>query len=249
MDFKLDEIVREFMVEDLGLESIDRRYSRFLSIAISGLRDLYYDNIGGVEKEVLLEVNDDETATLPSDFIDYYAIGLVYGNEFASLGLNSNMNALAKDDCGNKVARTTADSDDGGFLYSTTNYNDKSENLGRAFGVGGGRSSIGEYKIYKERGYIALSGVSASNIVLRYKADIQSIDGNYNVHPYSVEAIKAWIWKKYVSRTRSYGLGEKQLADMAYKKAKKQALQRHYSFNIYEFIQAWKTGTRSSPKF
>ena len=86
MDFTLDRVVREFMVDDLGLDAIDRRYARFLSLAISGLRDLYYDNVGGVIKEVVLDVNDDDTVSLPSDYIDYHAIGMVSNGQFLSFG-------------------------------------------------------------------------------------------------------------------------------------------------------------------
>lgn len=247
MDFTLDRVVREFMVDDLGLDAIDRRYARFLSLAISGLRDLYYDNLGGVIKEVVLDVNDDETVSLPSDYIEYHAIGAVSNGQFLSLGLNGNYADVYKDNCGDRVTPTLDDNDMGYFNYYSS-FNDKGENLGREFGIGDGYSSIGSYKIYRDRGYIALSGTNASQIVLRYKADIESVDGDFRVHPYNVEPIKAWMWKKYVSKSRSHNLGQIQLADKAYKEAKKQAARRHHSFNINEFIQAWKTGQRGSPR-
>lgn len=249
MDFTLDRIVRDFMIQDLGLESVDRRYARFMAIAISGLRELYYDNIGGVEKEVLIEVQDNGTANLPLDYIDYYAIGMMNGNSFLSFGLNSNLNALQKDDCGNKATSNMVDNNQVGHTFPISNENSLNENIGRFFGVGGGKSSIGEYKIYKELGYIALSGVEVSSIVLRYKADIQLVNEDYKVDGYSVSALRAYLWLQYVHRNRSFSLGEKQLAKQEYNKASKKALQRHYNFSIYEFLQAWKTGVRSSPKF
>src|SRR3989304_1497802 len=231
MDFTLNRIVREFMVDDLGLDAIDRRYSRFLSLAISGLRDLYYDNVGGLIKEVVLDVNDDDTVSLPSDYIDYHAIGGVKNGQFLSLGVNNNYADVYKDDCGDKITPTN-ETDSIGYITYYSSRNDLGEDLGRHFGTGDGYSSIGEYKVYRDRGYIALNNSSATQIVLRYKADIESVDGDFIVHPFNVEAIRAWIWNKYVSRSRSHNLGQIQLADKAYKEAKKKALRRHYAFNI-----------------
>lgn len=247
MDFTLDRVVREFMVDDLGLDAIDRRYARFLSLAISGLRDLYYDNVGGVIREVVLDVNDDDTVSLPSDYIEYQAIGMVSNGQFLSFGLNQNYADVYTDDCGDRITPTDTESETGYTQFSSS-YNDLGENLGREYGVGDGYSSIGDYKIYRDRGYIALSNISAEQIVLRYKADINMVDGDFLVHPYNVEAIKAWIWKKYVGKSRSHNLGQIQLAEKAYKDEKKKALRRHYSFNINEFIQSWKKGQRGSPR-
>lgn len=249
MDFTLDRVVREFMVEDLGLEQIDRRYARYLSSAIGGLRDLYYSSIGNVEKEVLLDVNDNDTVSLPDDFIDYYAIGICSGGELLGLGLNSNMCDVAKDDCGDRVIDNTTSNDDLSGIFSYyTDYNDKGERLGGNYGVGGGRSSIGEYKLYPDKGYIALSGYSGSQIILRYKADISMVDGDYKVHPYNVKPIKDWLWYKYVSKSRSYNLGQVQLAERAYAKSRREAQKRHNSFSAREFLNAWRSGFKGSPR-
>jgi len=249
VSFKLDRLVREFMAEDLGLEQIDRRYPRFLSMAISALRDLRYDNIGGYEKEVVLDVNDNDTVDLPLDYIDYYAIGVCSNGELSGLGVNTNLCDVAKDDCGNRTEDTQVlESDTMGVFSYYTDYNDKGEHLGGNFGVGGGRSNIGQYKIYPDKGYIALQGYTGSQIILRYKADIQSVNGDYEVHPYDVQPIKDWIWYKYVSKSRSSNLGTIQLAERAYAKSKKQAQKRHSSFSVREFLNAYRSGFRGSPR-
>jgi len=250
--YTLDKIVREFMIEDLGLESIDRRYSRFLSTAVSGLRDLIYDNIGSTEKEVILPVNDNDTVDLPSDYIDYYAIGISVGDELWGLGLNQNLTAVRKDDCGNKLPSGFINnprlSNDTINSVDIVYYNDRGESLGRNYGVGGGNNSIGEFKVYPERGYIAVSGYSGGSIVLRYKSDIDFTNGDCVVHGYNVEFIKAWLWYKYVSKSRSHNLGQIQLALQAMNKAKKKTQKQHLSFTAREFISAWKSGFKGSPR-
>jgi len=144
MGYTLDTVVREFMTDDLGLDAIDRRYARFLSIGISSLQELNHDNIGSIEKEVALEVNENGTVTLPHDYIDYYAIGYCNGTELIGLGLNTNLCNVAVDDCGNREMPTEYTE---GYFFGS-NFNDKGEDLGGVFGVGGGKSSVGEYKIY-----------------------------------------------------------------------------------------------------
>lgn len=248
--YTLDRVVKDFMIEDLGLESIDRRYSRFLSMAISGMRDLIYDNIGSTEKEVLLDVNDNDTVNLPDDYIDYYAIGISVNDELWALGMKQNMTAVSKDDCGNKqpsnygeVGVTNGCINQVDVVY----YNDKGEYLGRNYGHGGGQSSLGQFKIYPERGYIALSGFSGSQIVLRYKSDIDFVNGDCIVHGYNVEFLKAWLWYKYVSKSRSHNLGQIQLAEQSLKKARKKAQKQHFSFTPREIVSAWRSGYSSSP--
>lgn len=247
MGFTLDSVVREFMTDDLGLPAIDSRYPRFLSLAISGLRDLYNDNIGDYDKEVLLPVEDSGVVFLPNDYIDYYAIGFTNGNEFIGLGLNGNITDVSKDDCGDRIVQEVVTTDNF-YQIQHAPFNDKGEYLGTDYGVGGGKSSVGEYKIYKDKGYIALSGFSGTDIVLRYKADIQFQNGESNIHTYNVEAVKAWIWLKYVSKSRSHNLGQIQLAQTDYKKKKNQALMRRSRFSVREFLSAYKSGFKGSPR-
>lgn len=245
MAFTLDTVVRSFMTGRLGLDAIDRRYACFLACAIDGLNDLYNANIGDTEKEVQLEVQDNGTVNLPSDYIDYYAIGFSNGVEFIGLGLNTNLTDVTRDDCGDRVVSENIFDENYYGGYVTYPYNDRGEYLGGNFGVGGGRSSVGEYKIYRDKGYIALSGFDGTHITLRYKADINFNNGDTVVHPYNVEAVKSWLWLEYVMKNHS--LGEKQFAKEDYKKKKNQALMQHSRFSVREFLSAYKSGYRSSP--
>ena len=250
MGFTLDKIVREFMLGELGLESIDRRYSRFLSLGISALRDLYNDSVGSVPNEVLLEVNDNGTVDLPSDFIDYYALGILSDGELVALGYNSNMTDISVTDCGVRI-EPSSDSEGTDALFSYSNessFNDKSENLGGHFGIGGGRSSIGEFKVYRDKGYIALNGYTGTQVILRYKADVQMVNGDFYVHEYNVQPVKDYIWKHYIGKSKGYNLGQIQLADKAYKDSRKKAQKQHLSMSLREILSAFKTGYRSSPR-
>ena len=54
---KLEEIVREYFIESLGVSQLDERYPRILQIAISGLRDLNND-IRGIVTDVVFPSHD-----------------------------------------------------------------------------------------------------------------------------------------------------------------------------------------------
>ena len=169
---KLDKVVREFMVEDLGLDQMDRRYPRLLQIAINGLRDLNHDSPHFGIKEVVLDMNDNDTVDLPEDFLDYFAIGTCNDDgELQVICKNDNLCVSGRDDCGDL-------------------------NTSKA-------TNIPFFKVMKQEGYIAIHGVTDTTIVLRYKSDVSKIDGSYMVYLYDTEALKEWIWWKYIRRQRS----------------------------------------------
>lgn len=246
---KLDEVIREFYIERLMASQIDDRYPNFLQIATTGLKDLNYD-IQQIVNTEILPVNDNLTVTLPPDYIDYQMIGVVCGNNISSLGLNENQAPLNTNSCGNPVARISNNGNyEGYFLdYNSANWSEDGEYLGRHYGAGGGGNSNGTYKVYKAEGYIALNNFSGDEIVLRYVTNLKKVNGNFMVDEYLVEAVKDFIWWTYVKANRSYGLGERQMAHEDYKRTKKEALIRSTRWNFPEFLNAWNTGFRSSPR-
>jgi hypothetical protein len=245
---KLDEIIREYYIESLGASQIDERYPRFLQIAISGLKDLNMDLKVNL-KEAILDVNSNDTVDLPSDYMDYLVIGTEDSGVINSIGMNRNIAPRGFDDCGDlNPAAAEEGSESSFFNFSTTHHTKDGQFNGRAFGAGGGGSNNGTYKIYKDKGYISLSGVGATSIILRYYATVEQIDGEFQVDDYYVEALKAWMYWKYVQRARSYNGQDKQMASMDYAKEKKKAEKRRYRFNIIEFVNAFQSGYRSSPR-
>ncbi len=246
---KLDEIIREFYIEDLHLSQLDNRYPMFLQIATTGLKELNYD-LKNVVTEVILPVNDNDTVDLPNNYINYMVIGVIKNGAIRSLGLNSSLTQKSKDSCGDfeNVSQQSLSADDTGYFSgAVSNYTTDGQFTGRHFGVGGGGNSNGLYNVFKDKGYIALSDCSADEIVLRYIATIEQVDGNFMVEEYLVDAIKSFIWHRYIRRMRSYGVAEKQGAMMEYNKERKKALQRINRFSITEFMSAYRSGYRSSP--
>lgn len=245
---KLDEIIREYYIVELGMQQLDNRYPRFLLAGINALKDLNQD-LKSIVTEVTLDVNDNDTVDLPSNYIDYLLIGLVSGGNIVTFGSNPNASPVTKDDCGDLVAPTSVSSVgtsvEGNF--STSNYSKDGQFVGGNYGIGGGGNINGTYKIYKQENYISLTGYTGDSIVLKYLATLEQVDGNFMVEEYLVEAVKAymaWVTKKGM---RSYGLGDKREALDEYKRQRTLALKRVGRFSIAEFMSAVRTGYRSSP--
>jgi len=242
---KLEEIIREFYIEDLHLSQTDERYPMFLQIAITGLKELNYD-LNNIVTEVTLPVNDNDTVDLPNNYIDYIMIGVVSGGVISSLGLNTQMAKSAKDNCGNIAAVIPEASSDGVGSFSSS-YSTDGQYTGGDFGIGGGGNSNGTYNVFKQEGYISLQNCSADKIVMRYLSTVEQVDGNFLVDEFLVDAIKSFIWHRYIRRMRSYGGGDKQMAEMEFNRKRKMAVKRGNRFSITEFMNAYRTGYRSSP--
>lgn len=245
---KLDEIIREYYIESLGMSQLDSRYPRFLQIAVSGLKDLGMDLKSNL-KEVTLDVNSNDTVDLPFDYLDYLVIGTEESGQISAIGLNNNKAPRGFNDCGDLNAAAIDDGNETSYFnFATTHFTKDGQFNGRSYGAGGGGSNNGTYKVFKDEGYIALSGATATSVVMRYYATVNQVDGEFMVDDYYVEALKAWMYHKYIQRMRSYGGGEKQAAMLTYRQEKKKAEKRNYRFNIVNFVNAFRSGYRSSPR-
>lgn len=247
----LAKIVKEYIIESEGQTSLDQSFPRYMQIALSGLRELNTD-VSGVEKEETLIVSDNFTAPLPCDYLDYVGIGFCENGRLTSMALNKNLcdTKTAELICSCETENEALVSNDFilSFDYNTTHYSKDGQFIGKYFGVGGGMNSNGQYKIVNNE-YIVFNNVSpGAEVKLRYLATVEKVDGDYLVHPFEVEAVKAWIYFKKTQRARNYALGEKDYAKREYIKQKRMANNRHYELNLFELTNAFASGYKSSPK-
>lgn len=250
MNFTLDQIVREFLIESFGEEGLDKRYPRFLQIAISGLRDLNSKSTKRINW-ARLEVTDNDVAYLPDDYIKYTKIGVCEDGKLLHLGYAKGMCPPDTDKCGDiSITQFDEEGDDNSYVvYSPvySDYSERGEDLGRDFGSIGGGNTGGYYRVFPEEGYIALNGVDADEIVMEYHSDVRNVDGEHQVHYYDAEALKSWIWWKYIQRNRSYGRGDKMDAQREYQKLRKEARKLHKAMTAGEIIEAVRRGYRPAP--
>lgn len=262
--FKLRNIIKEYLVE-LGEDQIDNRYPQFLQIAIAGLRKMN-THINGFKKVAQLEINENtDIALLPEDYIDYYKIFMVRGSQMFSLGLNENMQPALPDDCGtdnvpnyfNRANNSNNnDTDINGLFYSfTTHYDENGRNIGKYYGIKGGQNLVGEYRIWPQYGYMSIvrltidqGGVIDDRVYMEYLANPQIVDGDHTVHPFDVEALKAWMFWRYVQRKPQYAEGKIERARIDWMREKDEAKSMHSSINVNELLSAYRTGFQLAPK-
>lgn len=247
MRTKLDNVIKEFLIERFGAESIDNRYSRFLQIAVSGLRDMNIRGNINTSKIEKLEVNSNDTVDLPNDYIDYIRISICFGGQMLALGSNPNVCPNDFDECGNISERTLTLTGCSSGIYSIGK---DGENIGKNYGGGGG-NGVGYFKVYEADGYISLqsftNGFQYDEIILEYLADPSFSGGEHLVHTYDIETLKAWMWWKYIEANRTYGLTDKELAKKEYNRMKKHSRIMKNAFTIPDLLSALHTGFRPIP--
>jgi hypothetical protein len=257
MGYTLGDIVREFLIET-GDSNLNR-YPRYYQFGTSFLREQNQD-YGGAPKMVQLCINDNDTVDLPNDYLQYRVIGTLdhHGN-IHSLGRNDKMPIGNVRDCA-KIQ--PIDRNDSNWLNQVEKFGFASidglsqnyrngEFMGKMFGVNGGNNIYGEYRIDLANGVIQLAkrNVHSHSIILEYIADINAINEDFEVSPFIIEALKAWISWKSIVNDRNRSLGEKQMAFQNYKNADRWAKIRIQRATISEWAAAFRSGNTASVKW
>ena len=249
--YKLRDIVNELLIE-IG-EGQTNKFSRFYQFGLSFLRRTNF-NTTGFPKIVELVINSNDTADLPYDYARYTRIALCYNGELYCLGEN---NALclnkSYNECGEPVAHSQTSQ---AFNYQNTYVNGglvadnftNGEFMGRMFGIGGDNNCFGYYRIDKNSGQIQFSNlVQSGTVIMEYLADVSAIDGDFDVHPFAVEALKDWMMWKYKQRS-SKPLGEQQLAEKNFNDSNRLMRMMVLGSTKEEWIAGFASGNMAAPK-
>ena len=253
MNYTLDDIINEFIIEGGGSQS--NQYARFYTLAVSGLRELNMD-ASGTTKVIQMPIKANDTCDLPIDYLKYKVIGLIgTDGQIRSLGRNDNLSLIPSyNDCGAQVPLPQAPSDlslsTGLWQKDWAGSYKNGEFLGRMFGVHGGQNGLGEFRIDAGSRTIRLSQLQSGiiSVAMEYLADINSVEGDFSVHPYIVETLKSWVFWKSIQRDRNRSLGEKQLAAQAYHLEARKSKNRFQSSTISEWYSAIRNGNVASVK-
>lgn len=254
MDFTLKSILQEYLASQ-GEQNLNK-FSRLLPIAVSGLRELNMD-VSGIPKVVHLPVSTIDTISLPSDYIKYTRIGLCANDgTIHSLGANGAMCLKREtDSCGNIISEPRSNTGQNGLLLLgwdgfADNYHN-GEMSGRFFGIGGGVTSNGYYRVDSAKGLIQLSSLPANttHIVLEYIGQITTVDDSYQVHPFIVELLKSWIrWQVQLNNPNSQ-LGRVQMMEANYWSNYRIATRRFSSGTLDEWVDAIRFGVKLAPHY
>tara|TARA_R100000544_G_C2227501_1_gene61981 strand:+ start:14272 stop:15027 length:756 start_codon:yes stop_codon:yes gene_type:complete len=250
---ELEKVVREFLIESGRTE---HRFVQALQFGISCLRELNYDVTGSPSIKILT-VNDNDTVDLPNDYLNYIRLGFTDGRgEFRELGRNKDI-ALNRNlnDCGQRGQRyDSTQKDTGLFPYYASDYNSNhfrnGESVGRFYGAGGGNNSNGGFKIDKNYSQIQLDCYAGgSTITLEYLSDPNKAEGQFDVHPFSVETVKSWIDWKINANNPNVPVGYSEQKRLLYSRNKKLLFARMSSMSVQDMLQSFRKGNKASPKF
>ncbi len=254
--YTLDEIVSEWL-EEYGYPENKRR--RAYVLGVSGMRELATDTTA-IPKITELTISSADTAPLPEDFVNVTKIGLCGpdGRIHSMTADNTICLNQAYNDCGVPIAHTSTipvgitPFGFPGFIGSpnvmANNYRN-GELMGGFFGLGGGQNVNGTYRIDLNRRQIQFGSFPSNTIsvVLEYLADINSIDGDFNIHPFMILAVKEWItWRWAIPTGR---LGEIDTAHQRYKTARKDTQRRFDSETSQDWLSALRKQNTASVKF
>jgi len=169
----LDKIVRQALIAN-GEESL-HKYSRYLLFAMEGAKDFYIDSAQDV-KTVMLTMDSVKQAHLPSDFVDWVKVGIAIGDRIKVMGVCESLPILTKrDNCGNlQPYKSDVPINDipvdylsyGGYYFF--NYtNEWGELLGGLYGIGGGYTDSGYFRVLRNQG---------NNAILQFNSDVDNTD-------------------------------------------------------------------------
>lgn len=187
-------------------------YIQALKYASDCLRELTFDSLKNINT-VILDVSDTGAADLPCDYVDKIKVGIQKGQYIKPLVQDDSINRKVKlDSTGTPIKYDEPCNFDlyTPFLFQSYPYLETC--LTPIYGFNAGWLTDG-YKILRERGQIQLDqNVCATEIYLEYISDGQCADNATMVHPYAQKTIEAYIFWQFKEHSRTYGAGERQLA-------------------------------------
>ena len=205
-------------------------YLDFLVYARTCLRELSFDDLKVIKSE-LLTVNDYNAVDLPCDFVDIVLLGIEVGQKVKPLVTTDTINRLTKKNAAGEIIRYDAEisEDTPPLIYfsgawqswNTVRWNDYGENLGRAFGYGAG-AQWDTYIVLPERNQIQLNeDITNTQVVIDYISDGMCCDSATKVDSYAQKTIESYIKWQHRENNRTYGIGERQMAEKEYNDQRK----------------------------
>jgi len=196
-DLPILSIVKDYLREQGKKTTHDLSF--YLDFAIQALREMEYD-FTGIPVSKFVTLNSNDQIVIPAGCVRIIDLGIVNSaNHFISLGLGNKIaNARGTDSEGNTERQTStgrlAESNGYGDFNNSLSVSRHGENLGGNFGSNG-HVVYGEWSIDYERGFINVNGGlnTTDKYMIIYLQDISTINGEFLVHQFMREPIKAGI--------------------------------------------------------
>tara|TARA_R110002020_G_scaffold24921_2_gene81296 strand:- start:10 stop:729 length:720 start_codon:yes stop_codon:yes gene_type:complete len=215
-------------------------YIQFLHYALKCVQELNYDSLKNI-KSVEITLASDNTATLPTDYVDWCKVGFATNQFISILGQNGDFSRLAQ---------TSNSSDDTlhdltAFFYNVTNR--YGEHKGQVYGIGNDNQI--SFKVLPERDLIQVDQrFTKDSIILEYITDGTSTTSTTLVHPYAAQTIEDYIFWKYKANNRKYNRFDARIARDEYYDQLRRLRARMNPLTVTDIVRSLRSGYKMSIK-
>lgn len=236
-------------------------YMQCLLYAKDCLRQLVEDDLEMTNTKILPVDLTTNTAQLPNDYLDYVLVAYQNGQYVVPLVESTGLDALPNYDTdwneikngatnvftNNLAGNTNLLLGPYGFSqWFTTHYNNFGENTGRFYG---GIAYYDTFTVIKKRNVIKLNNaITKANIALVYISNGMDSSTATQITPYAQDTIEAYIMWQLKEQNRSYGIGERQVAESQYINQRKILRARLSDLSISKLKRIIHRTTMASPK-
>ena len=226
------------IINDLQLMMDDTSYDKDAQIyqlrllALQGVKELNFDASQNI-KNIDIKVSSSLQNGLPTDLVSINRIGFFDNdNIFHPISKESDLSFNKS----TKAKINKSSFDDNNPYYHT--------DLGKKFGKGGGQNSLGYYRVSNNKKIINFS----SNLANKYLIMEYVYNDKSYVHTFLEEALRCYIYYKYIQHKRNVPANEKQMAKRAYYNEKRLARARMMNFSKEQAMQVSRKAFKQSPK-
>ncbi len=237
----LKDVVKEFMLS-IDVDDYTNGVSEALvkNYALRGIRDMGFD-MGKVIKSATIEVSENNTASLPDDFVNLTKIGVV--SDQGKVIVFAKDNNITKEES-TGISTVDPDSYHDDFVFRNFIHNGEH---GVLYGIGGGYRP-GYYKVNLSESRIEFdSSMSYDKVAVEYVAD-EALATDPSVHVFAEEALRSYIYYKIIERKSNVPMGEKQRARSEYYNERRKANSRMQSFSKEDVFQVIRKNFKQSTK-
>lgn len=237
----LKDVVKEFMLS-IDVDDYTNGVSEALvkNYALRGIRDMGFD-MGKVIKSATIEVSENNTASLPDDFVSLTKIGVV--SDQGKVIVFAKDNNITKEES-TGISTVDPDSYHDDFVFRNFIHNGEH---GVLYGIGGGYRP-GYYKVNLSESRIEFdSSMSYDKVAVEYVAD-EALAADPSVHVFAEEALRSYIYYKIIERKSNVPMGEKQRARSEYYNERRKANSRMQSFSKEDVFQVIRKNFKQSTK-
>ena len=254
----IEDVVKEYLNE---AEIPQHKMYRLNKIAISGLQNMHED-VSGLPTTVELDFDHNTlTSPLPPDYITYKKLGYVWQGVIVPFAQNPRLKLYPPTGQSMKPNPSRyAESVNAlqGIPTGFANYpywgqwgiSTLAPNglYGGFSNLGGDKAYVCDFRIDELNGVIQFGCNPQVCIVMEYLGNPEIIDGKYKVHPFDVDAIKAWItWKD--TNSKNISAATKDYNKREYYRERGEARKRHYNITVSQAYQRVRQVFKAAPQF